>query len=47
MHGYDHACNMQQTALLINEILCVVLIPLCKNNLNLPIPHTDHYALRK
>ena len=36
-----------QTMLCIHKNLCTVLIPLCKNNLNLPIFHTDHYALRK
>lgn len=27
--------------------LCTVLIPLCKNSLNLPISHTDYYPLIK
>ena len=35
------------TALRVHENSCTVLIPRCKNNLNLPISHTDHYALRK
>ena len=36
-----------QTVLRVHENSCTVLIPLCKNNLNLPISHKDHYALRK
>ena len=37
-----------QTGLHLIENFCMVLIPLCKNNLNLSISHTDHYyALRK
>ena len=34
-----------QTALCVHENSCTVLIPLRKNNLYLPISHTDHYAL--
>ena len=47
VHGYDRARNVHVTALRVHENSCTVLIPLCKNNLNLPISHTDHYALRK
>ena len=36
-----------QAALRGHKNSCTVLIPLCKNNFNLPISHTDHYALRK
>ena len=31
----------------VRKNLCTLLIPLCKNNLSLPISYTDHYALRK
>ena len=41
-----HVMCMQKT-LRINKNLCMVLVPLYKNNLNLAISHTDHYALRK
>ena len=37
----------KQTAFSVPQNLCMVLIPLCKNNLNMLISHTDHYALRK
>ena len=37
----------RQTALGVHENSCTLLIPLCKNNLNLPIHHKDYYALRK
>ena len=36
-----------QMVLCIHKNLCTVSISPCKNNLNLPISHTDHYALRK
>ena len=36
-----------QRALHVHENLCMVLIPLCKNDLNLSISHTDHYALKQ
>ena len=36
-----------QTALRVHENSCPVLIPLCKNDLNLPIYFTVHYALKK
>ena len=56
---FSHPCPLQaftvvtkletctQTTLCINENLCTVLIPLSKNNLNLLISHTSHYALQK
>ena len=31
----------------VHKNSCTVLVPLCKNNLNLPISDKDHYALRK
>ena len=34
-----------QTAFHVHENSCTVLVPLCKNNLNLPTPHTDHYTV--
>ena len=37
-----------QTALRRHEKSCTVVIPLFKNNLNLPVSHADHYyAIRK
>ena len=36
-----------QTMLHLHDNSCMLLIPLCKNNLNLPVSHTDRYALRK
>ena len=36
-----------QMVLRVHENLCTVLIPLCKNNLNLPISHTDHYLFQE
>ena len=36
-----------QTALRVQGNSCTLLIPLCKNNLNLLMSHTDHYDLRK
>ena len=36
MHGYDCTCNMH-AVLHLHKKLCMVLIPLCKNNLNLPM----------
>ena len=36
-----------QRALLVHENLWMVLIPLCKNDLNLSISQTDHYALKQ
>ena len=36
-----------QTALRVHENSCMLLVPLCKNNFNLLISHTDQYALRK
>ena len=37
-----------QTALRGHEKSCTVVIPLFKNNLNLPVSHADHYyAIRK
>ena len=42
-----HARNMHaNSTLCTNENLCMVLIPLFKNNLNLPISLIDHYGLR-
>ena len=41
-------CVHVQSVLYVHQNLCTALIPLCKNNLNLPISHTDHYYdLRK
>ena len=37
----------RQTVLHKHKNFCTLLIPLCKNNLNLAISHTDHYTLRK
>ena len=36
-----------QTVLHMHTNSCLVLIPLCKDHLNLPISLADHYALRK
>ena len=36
-----------QSMLHVRKNLCTVLIPLSKNNLNLPLLHTDHSASRK
>ena len=36
-----------QMVLHVHKNSCTVLVPLCKNNLNLPISDKDHYALRK
>ena len=36
-----------QKAFHVHENSCTVLIPLCKNNLNLPIHHTDNCTLWK
>ena len=36
MHSYDCTCNMH-AVLHLHKKLCMVLIPLCKNNLNLPM----------
>ena len=36
VHCYNCACNMH-TVLQVHENSCMILIPLCKNNLNLPI----------
>ena len=42
-----HTMCTQMGFCVIENLCTVLLIPLCKNNLNLPISHTDHYALRK
>ena len=36
-----------QAALCVHKNLCMVLIPLCKNNLNLPISHTVHKVFQE
>ena len=47
VHSYDRALTCMQETLCVHKKLCTVLIPLCKNNLKLPMSHTDPYALRK
>ena len=47
VHGYDRAPNVDANGVTRHENSCTVLIPLCKNNLNMQISHIDHYALRK
>ena len=48
LHGYDRARNVHANNVTrVHENSCMVLIPLCKNNLNLPVSNTDHYALIK
>ena len=37
MHGYNRACNMHANSITRAKNLYTVLIPLCKNNLNLPV----------
>ena len=43
------ACRItcMQTLLRVHENFCTILIPLCKNNLNLRVSHKDHYTFRK
>ena len=47
MLGYNRTHNMHANSITCNKNLCTVLVPLCENNLNLPISHTDHYTLRE
>ena len=36
-----------QTALHVHGNLCMLLIRLCKNNLNLPSSHAEHHAKKE
>ena len=47
VHSYDCTRNVYANGVTSTQKSCTLLIPLCKNNLNMPIPHTNHYALRK